>query len=384
MTGKTDQSSVRRRYVFYLPGYDPFPTRRYREMYRREGARQAKISDYTLHVKGQAGAPVWEVSAEIEGFSSSAHVEVLEWADLVRASMRGGVVAVYAALFRTAWVYVSTGVLFRLFGLRKGPVLAALYPVLALLVQLGIAMLIGVLVWRGVGAFFGLLVGVGSVWMTLVFFRRLDRFFLTDYLMQDYAYASCLKGAYPPELEARLDAFADRVAAVDGDEVLIVGHSSGAYLAVSVMARLAQSGRLTPRMALLTLGQVIPMISLLPEAARLRDDLKLMGAQDQVFWLDVTAPGDGCAFALCHPVGVSGVAGPDTHWPRVISARFSETLKPETWRALRWRFFRLHFQYMHAFDQPGDYDYFQITAGGRSLADRYAKRAPSPSVKGAP
>ena len=33
-----------RRRVLYLPGYDPIPPRRYRELYRREGAAQATIS----------------------------------------------------------------------------------------------------------------------------------------------------------------------------------------------------------------------------------------------------------------------------------------------------------------------------------------------------
>ena len=65
--------------------------------------------------------------------------------------------------------------------------------------------------------------------------------------------------------------------------------------------------------------------------------------------------------------------------PLVVSAAFSQTLRPETWRALRWRFFRLHFQYMCAFDRPGDYDYFRITAGPRTLAARYADRPASRS-----
>ena len=35
---------VRRRRVFYIPGYDPFHPRRYRELYRKEGATQAAPS----------------------------------------------------------------------------------------------------------------------------------------------------------------------------------------------------------------------------------------------------------------------------------------------------------------------------------------------------
>jgi hypothetical protein len=34
---------------------------------------------------------------------------------------------------------------------------------------------------------------------------------------------------------------------------------------------------------------------------------------------------------------------------------------------------------MGAFDRPGDYDYFRITAGPLTLATRFAGRAPSPS-----
>ena len=49
------------------------------------------------------------------------------------------------------------------------------------------------------------------------------------------------------------------------------------------------------------------------------------------------------------------------------------------WQLLRRQYFRLHFQYMCAFDRPGHYDYFQITAGPVTLGARYAGRAPSKS-----
>jgi hypothetical protein len=104
-----------------------------------------------------------------------------------------------------------------------------------------------------------------------------------------------------------------------------------------------------------------------------------LASQDVLTWVDVTAPGDGCAFALCDPVSVSGVAPADKRWPLVFSAQFTKSLTPETWKALRWRFFRLHFQYLCAFDQPLDYDYFQITAGPITLGTRYADRPPSAS-----
>ena len=138
-----------------------------------------------------------------------------------------------------------------------------------------------------------------------------------------------------------------------------------------------------PALSLLTLGHVVPMVSFLPRATRLRADLACLSTRDEVTWVDVTAPGDGCAFALCDPVAVSGVAPDAKRWPLVISAAFTQTLKPATQAALRWKLFELHFQYLNAFDnlpgRPDDYDYFRITAGPLTLAARFAHRAPSKS-----
>ena len=153
-------------------------------------------------------------------------------------------------------------------------------------------------------------------------------------------------------------------------------------MATSVLADLIRAGHLPERgarLGLLTLGQVVPMVSFLPQAKQLRADLAFLASQEAVTWVDVTAPGDGCCFALCDPVAVSGVTPPGKRWPLVISAAFTQSLSPARWKALRWRFFRLHFQYLCAFDRPKDYDYFQITAGPLTLADRFRDRAPSAS-----
>lgn len=385
MTDPKPGPPVRRRKVFYLPGYDPFPPRRYRELYRREGAAQAEISGYELSLQGVPGGTGWTVRYGECGAEIESSVTVLVWSDLVQASMRGGVTASYLALVRTAWIYLASGALWRLARLRKGPVIAALYPVVALLGQLALAVALGLGLGGGIGGVFGGVAGLALALAVLQGFYRADRWLYIHYLMRDYAYSAQDGGAYPAPLADRLTAFAETIAeaAAEGaDEVLVVGHSSGAYLAVSVLAELNRRNRVPDAvpLGLLTLGQVVPMVSALPRADQLRADLAAMGAQERIFWLDVTAPGDGCAFALCDPVAVSGVAGADQSAPLVISARFTQTLAPETWARLRWRFFRLHFQYLCAFDRPGDYDYFRITAGPETLRDRFAGRAPSPSV----
>lgn len=387
-------STVQRRHVFYIPGYDPIHPRRYRELYRKESAAQAAISGYEIGLspKQGEGRYGWHVDAQIDGRETTADFEVLVWSDIVRDSMDQGIFATYLQLIRTAWVYISSGALFRLMRLRKGPVIAALYPVAFLLVQLLIALL---LAW-GLGQLLALVnpllawAGLIAVPFVLEWFRKKDGKFFAYYLMHDYAYSARHKGANPPELEARMAEFTDELAAAlqgDVDEVLVVGHSSGAHLAVSILSDLIRSGRVPkagPTLSFLSLGQVVPMVSFLKNAYRLRGDLAFLSARDELSWIDVTAPGDGCAFALCDPVGVTGVAPANKRWPLVFSAAFTQTLSPARWKELRWRFFRLHFQYMCAFDRPKDYDYFQITAGPMTLGARYADRQPSKSRIEAP
>jgi surfactin synthase thioesterase subunit len=70
------------------------------------------------------------------------------------------------------------------------------------------------------------------------------------YLMHDYAF-SARPGRLPARAGGAAGEFADRIADAlqgDVDEVLVVGHSSGAYLAVSVLADLIRAGRMPQAM----------------------------------------------------------------------------------------------------------------------------------------
>ncbi|MCC5964444.1 MAG: hypothetical protein JJU09_15075 [Rhodobacteraceae bacterium] len=385
--------TVRRRRVFYIPGYDPFPPRRYRELYRTEAAEQARISGYHIGQRPKQGnGPYgWIVTATVEGMETESEINILEWSDIVRSSMQAGVAATYLLLLQTAWIYVSTGALFRLFRLRAGPGIAAMYPVVMLLGQLAVALGAAALLGWGlaqiVPGWLGWPLGLVVVPPVLHGFRRIDGRFFVHYLLLDFAFTARHRGRNPPELEARLDEFATLIAEAladpDLDEVLVVGHSSGVHLGVSVLARVIRAGhgQGRARLGFLSLGHAVPMQSYLPQAQGLREDLRYLSTSDALFWLDVTAPGDGCCYALCDPVSSSGAAPrAGKRWPLVISAAFTQSLRPETYRKYRRRYFRLHFQYLCAFDAPRDYDYFLITAGPLALADRYAGRKPSASV----
>ncbi|KUP91348.1 hypothetical protein [Tritonibacter horizontis] len=400
MSSSLTSSQVRRRHVFYIPGYDPFHPRRYRELYRTEGRAQALVSGYELELtpKTTKGPYGWHVSARIDGEQVETDVEVLVWSDIVKDSMRTSVAATYLQLLRTAWIYISSGALWRLTKLRQGPVIAALYPVVILLGQALVALAFGAGVAWSIGSLsdfaslsvslvrmLQIVMAAGAAIALLMAFKARDNKLFAYYLMHDYAYSAGGWGQNPPELEARMAEFAAviRATVVENavDEVLVVGHSSGAHLGVSVLSDVLHEGlpERRPALGFLSLGQVVPMVSFLPGADRLRRDLAALAVQTEVPWYDVTAPGDGCAFALCDPVAVTGVATEDQRWPVVFSAAFTQSLSPARWKSLKRRYFRLHFQYLCAFDAPRDYDYFQITAGPRTLAARYRDRRHSRS-----
>ena len=191
--------------------------------------------------------------------------------------------------------------------------------------------------------------GASAAYALLLWFKARDNKLFAYYLMHDYAYSASLNGAYSSELEARIAEFTDVIATAltcDADEVLVVGHSSGAHLGVSIMADLVRKGKVPsegPSLSFLTLGQVVPMVSFLRDAHRIRADLNFLSARTELTWVDVSAPGDGCAFALCDPVAVSGVAPETQRWPLVISCAFTKTLSPERWKSLRWRSFEFAF-----------------------------------------
>ena len=209
----TPPNQVRRRRVFYIPGYDPIHPRRYRELYRREGADQAKISGYSIELKQKTTGEAygWHVTGDIDGAQVMADFDVLVWSDIVRTSMANTIPGTYAQLVRTAWTYFSTGALWRLMRLRKGPVIAALYPVGMLLGQLALAVALGALVRAGlargidalvpsaggVGSFVALAAGVGAAVATLRWFKARDNKLFAYYLMHDYAYSAQSRGAYP-------------------------------------------------------------------------------------------------------------------------------------------------------------------------------------------
>lgn len=398
---KPDQTVWRRR-VYFISGFDPNGPRRCYFLYRDEARAQADISGYRIKTSRmiyEKGAPVvrWTAHMQEDGRTSDAEIHMLRWDDIARTWMRRSLPSTYLLMVRTLWFYLSTGSYAALSRISALSTSLGLYPVVMMIFYALVAAGAGFGVYVAgahLGApFTGGILGLIAAYVIMRLTRRIDEATFVYYLLYDFAFTAAHSRGEAPEIDIRINAFADRIAedwsTGDCDEVLIVGHSSGSAHAAAVAARLVDGGFGAgegPKLSLLTLGQNIPMLSFLPGAGQMRDDLRALGGSDAVEWIDISTPADAVSYSLTDPVSASGIVleGAERKNPRVYSAAFWSTISAEKEAKLRRRYFRIHLQYLCAFDQPKHYDYFRITAGSLHIGQHFEGRRESPKMKRGP
>jgi len=382
------QPRVHKRCVLYLSGFDPKGAAHYHALYRTESARQSQISGFQVTVgprrKLPNGNAQWLLQAHDSGGEVATDYEFLRWDDVVRRHWQKSPWRLGWDVLTTSVHYMKTGALWRMKRLSWPPFLALFAPFLLLCAVLLGVPLVGWGIWILATALGGTVVMAASftlLWLGLALWgaSSLERRFSMFWLMRSYAFTRRQAAGKTPELDQRLQQHADtllqRVQDGGYDEVLLVGHSSGCIMAVEVMGRALQRA---PRMAsqgvavnLLTLGQCIPLLATLPEASVFRQQLSCLGSSEGLGWVDVSAPPDGCCFALCDPLVVLqeplDIRQPDR--PKLVSPRFVKMFEPAVYEKLKQDRFRIHFQYIMAADLPTEYDYFQWTAGSCYLVE---------------
>src|SRR4051794_7333670 len=190
---------------------------------------------------------------------------------------------------------------------------------------------------------------------------------LDDWIFsRDYVYGR------RPDVDSRVDQFAEKVVARarDGtaEEIIIVGHSMGATLALEVVTRalvldpgLARNG---PAVCLLTVGSTIPKFSLHPAGERFRRNAARLAKEPSVAWAEYHARSDAISFYKFDPVTLSRFYGdPISGKPLLRRVWIQEMLNPRTYWRYRLRFMRLHYQFVMANERRSTYDYFMLVCG---------------------
>lgn len=381
--------TVKKRHVFYLNGFDPRGAAYYRRLYQQEAAKQCAVGGLDVKVgpreRSSDLSSRWQVESGSGEQRTEAQYEFLHWDDIIRNHWTRNELQILAGYFHAAWIYISSGTLSRIRKASWPPFVTALFPMAIILTVLGLALSAALGAYRLIALtemprWASLISGCGAFALLMQCGRLLERRMNSYWLLRIYAFSAQQGLGKLPDLEARLSELAQHIATQagdsDADEILIVGHSTGAIMATAILARalaicpeLLQQGA---RISLLTLGQCIPMVSLLPQAQKYRDALSTLAHAKNLDWIDFTAPTDAACFALVDPIAASGMAiHSNEPKPKLLSPRFVRLFTPETYAKIRRNWYRNHFQYIMASEKAGEYDYFAMTAGRLTLAERY-------------
>lgn len=392
-------AAVRRRKIFYISGFDPRGATHYHTLFCEEAKRQCALSGDTLDIgrRRRDGAlrECWDVSAQIGGQAVSNEYVFLRWDQLIRQQWTRTLPAIVAEAFSTVTAYARNGVLGRLYrthlaGFQTVVYTAVLMALLALaalvlgaLVAWGASTGLGWELWPTLGAGLAAMLAVLFVWPLIE--KRLNPLWAS----RATSFILAQGNSRVAGLDERLNAFAEQIVAAaqaaEHDEILVVAHSSGVQLAVSTMAlalaKCPQLGRQGAPVSLLTLGGSLPLLVLVPQAQFFRERLRTLVEAGQICWVDVNQVTDWICWHTPDLLAMAGISTPPGA-PRPLprSPRIHTLFSPQRYEELKRDRLHLHFQYLMAGEQLGEYDFFAIACGSVALADRFAGPA-APQAK---
>jgi pimeloyl-ACP methyl ester carboxylesterase len=390
------QNAVTKRLVFYCPGYDDESDTRYRRLLAiglGQLRRRFGIERTIGPVETDDGVPSlrWDVVASRKTWRTETVYEMLRWDDIVKRDFSRSWLERIPDLITCMLGALRDRVITNLFRLDWHFAFFVVYPWIALLVVMVAAPVIGYIIAclialavplaPAVKAVVTLALAVAAVGAAHPLLKRAYVYHLLDDWIFNFQHGTGQR----PDIEARLDRFGERIVEAirqtAAQEVLIVGHSTGSILAVEVAARaLALDpglGHRGPAVALLTIGAELPVVGYLRKAERFRQAIVCLATSSSLLWVEYQAPQDvlnAYRFDPIRDLGLDLGGRPRTN-PHIRSPRFGETLSRQTYRKIKWNFFRMHFQFLMPIEIPGEYDYPMIVCGPVALADRIADPA---------
>jgi len=378
---RTPAAGVRKRHVFYFSGFDPRGPAHYHTLYGEQAKLHAPLNglDLTIGKRRRVGklANAWTVTAD----GCETEYEFLRWDDIIRNRWPKNEWQLLKSAVPVYWVFLKANLVGQLLKIAWPSALTVSYPIIAFLGLLLAGALLAVAVGFFLPFYAGLPLAAGILIGTIFLGRWLDERFRSFWLLRVYGAMQPWAYGKIPELDARIQEFADHIAerirGSDADEILVVGHSVGTILTVplvvELLKRVPDLGVRGPAFGLVSLGNCLPLVSLLPGSAKLREDLKTVATAPGVRWLDFSARRDGASVTQVDPLTVSGISRPPgiPVRPQQFPVRIVKMFPPDVYAVIKKDIFRIHFQYIMAGELLTDYDFFAITAGPLSLAERF-------------
>lgn len=390
-TTAPSSAPVQKRLVLYVSGFDPRGPAHYHRLYRDQAELQSQVSGHRISTgRRERVNPVidaWNVTANIEDRDVETRYEFLRWDDVIRTHWKPGRLSFWGLVVDTTWRSLRDGSLWRLYKYTMPGATVCFGPAVILLVMVLAAVLLlsllasswndhGVSFWFAATAVLVLAGFAGLAWLA----KYSEDGWYMGWTTRAWRFTYLQTAGEAPDMEKRQQELAQHLLQAlkdpSWDEILLISHSFGTLQAVSIAARAErqQPGALAdPRFAMLTLGQGTPSHSLQPRAVQFRQDIKTVADAMGERWIDITAPTDRVCTALTDPAEpVRGMDGLECASPKVLNLRAATLFEPVAYAKLKRDLFEMHFQYINATQLRGLYDFFAITAGPKTLAQRFA------------
>ena len=387
---------VQNRHVIYVQGYDPRGLAQYYRMFRTELRKFEKLYGVSTRISRPANISESEIAswtidtqANEQGSDWQTHTtyDFLRFEDFIQRDLN---LPIWHIVSYTIWIYLRLivhGTVFRFMKANWRFLTFITVPHIVFWCEVAIIALAAALVRKGLEA-----IGVPSPFdipAAIVFFfaalwtvlKYTEKRTYVLYLMCDTIWTWEFAHRERPEWDERLDRFAQHLADVarasDAEEIVLVGHSSGSFLGTEILARALKLdpllGKHGPRVVLLTLGGNYPIVGFHKAASEFREHLRELAIEPSIDWIECQARKDVMNFFDLDPVASHGIdVGAARRNPTLVPIRFREMIRPEHYNAFRWKFFRVHFQFVMANEVPHGYEFFMIVCGPVPLRERMA------------
>lgn len=362
---------IARRLVYHIGGYDfTMPVEAAHKRFVRELRRfertwstQATVSEPVIG----ADEAAWDVVTAGPNWRVETRYRFVRWDDLIAADGERPMWRRIPLALLAFIDFVAGGALFGYARTNWRYALFFLYPYILFAGFVAIAWFAGSIAAKASGSA-PIGVGVGIV-AFLALMRWPARALLLPQLFDDWIFARAYIRSGVPALEQRLDRVAQELVAAaragGADEILVVGHSLGAVLAIDLLDRALRLdpdlGRSGARVALVSVGSSILKIGLHHGAKRLHAAVVRVASTPAVFWAEYQALTDVMNFYKTDPVAEMGVVAP-IH-PTVRIVRIKQMLEPDIYRRIRHNLFRVHCQFVSGNDRRAPYDFYMFLCG---------------------
>ena len=362
---------VRKRKVFYVMGFDPRGAGFYHALLRREGRLSGRRG--LGHLEADALRQTWEHGHACTCRSEDhpdvdIEYEFLSLGDIIAAFFRAPLLWCLWVGLKMCLAMFYTGFIFR--NLRVAPFFAlfTLYPFVIITLFFGISW------WAGTWLAGLLLPNFAGNWLLFALplfygmcalLRRHDRFGYVFYLIGDFYFSHAAVTYRNPDLQARMAVFADRVAealkqSAEDEEIVVAGHSSGALLAIQLGAAVSRKvpPGVLPRLTVLCMGNQASL-GLCPGTEPFLEDIVELARK--VSWCEVFAPQDIISSGYFIPLEQLPVKDPPKNPKmKMFSARLLRCFDPAKYARHRFKFFKVHLQYLRASETGQGFNYFAL------------------------